>query len=222
MKNLDLKNKNIVIFGATSFIGFKLTNLLAQKGANLIIHGKSSEKLKDLYEQIYSNNCKIITINSDVLSEKFYLESLKTIFLKFSHIDLLINLIGKFNGLQSITDLSHREWNDLIEVNFSSYWRILKELSPLLGKKRKSKIIFLTNKKIAKGIAYHNSFCLTKDLLKGFVNIYNLEKEKFGIKCSLLDIKKLNVGMTSLLRGKNQFLERDLNDAIKKILNEMI
>ena len=54
------------------------------------------------------------------------------------------------------------------------------------------------------------------------MNIYNLEKEKFGIKCSLLDIKKLNVGMTSLLRGKNQFLERDLNDAIKKILNEMI
>ena len=77
----------------------------------------------------------------------------------------MINLIGKFNGLKSITDLSHRDWNDHMEINFSCYWRIIKELNSIMGGKRKTKVIFLTNKKIEKGRAYHHSFGLSKSCL---------------------------------------------------------
>ena len=46
----DLSQKNIIIFGATGFIGRYLTTTLASTGAKLIIHGKSDEKVKELYK----------------------------------------------------------------------------------------------------------------------------------------------------------------------------
>ena len=45
----NLSQKNIIIFGATGFIGQYLTTTLANTGAKLIIHGKSDEKVKRNY-----------------------------------------------------------------------------------------------------------------------------------------------------------------------------
>ena len=104
----DLDRKNIIIFGATGFIGQNLTTILANTGARLIIHGKTHEKINELYQSTSCKNNSVISFCSDVLSEKFYLELFKTVSSHFDHIDVMINLIGKFNGLKSITDLSHR------------------------------------------------------------------------------------------------------------------
>ena len=133
----------------------------------------------------------------------------------------MINLIGKFNGLKSITDLSHRDWNDQMEINFSCYWRIIKELNSLMGGKRKTKVIFLTNKKIKKGKAYHHTFGLSKGYLCSLVNTLNDEKKKLGMETTLIEIEQLNIGMTSMLRGKNAFKKKDIDTTIKKIIRNI-
>ena len=55
----------------------------------------------------------------------------------------MINLIENLMDSNFITDLSHSEWNDLIEINLSSYQGIVKELNSLLGGESKTKIIFI-------------------------------------------------------------------------------
>ena len=50
----DLDHKNIIIFGATGFIGQNLTTILANTGARLIIHGKTQEKVNELYKSTSS------------------------------------------------------------------------------------------------------------------------------------------------------------------------
>ena len=217
----DLSQKNIIIFGATGFIGQYLTTTLANTGAKLIIHGKSNEKVRELSRSNSSRNNKIISFCSDVLSEKFYLELYKTVSSHFNHIDVMINLIGKFNGLKSITDLSHRDWNDHMEINFNCYWRIIKELNTIMGGKRKTKVIFLTNQKIEKGKAYHHSFGLSKSCLFSLVNTLNDEKKKLGMETVLIETEQLNIGMTSLLRGQNAFKKKNLETTIQKIMKKL-
>lgn len=217
----NLSQKNIIIFGATGFIGQYLTTTLANTGSKLIIHGKSDEKIKKLSRSNSSRNEDIISFCSDVLSEKFYLELYKTVSSHFNHIDVMINLIGKFNGLKSITDLSHRDWNDHMEINFSCYWRIIKELKSIMGGKKKTKVIFLTNKKIEKGKAYHHSFGFSKNCLCSLVNTLNYEKKKLGVETSLIETEQLNIGMTSLLRGKNAVKKKDIDTTIQNIMKKL-
>ncbi len=219
MERID--QKNIIIFGATGYIGKYLTTTLANTGAKLIIHGRSNKKINELYRSTSLVNKRITSFCSDVLSEKFYLDLFKTVSSHFDHIDVLINLIGKFNGLKSITDISHRDWNDLMEINFSCYWRIIKELNSIMGGKKKTKIIFLTNKKIEEGKAYHHSLGFSKSCLCSLVNTLNNEKKKLGVETLLIESNQLNVGMSSLLRGKNIFKGEDLDTIIKKILEKL-
>ena len=44
----NLKNKKGIIFGATGFIGQKLSYELSKLGCKLILHGQSIEKLSEL------------------------------------------------------------------------------------------------------------------------------------------------------------------------------
>tara|TARA_B100000287_G_scaffold379726_1_gene383027 strand:+ start:1516 stop:1707 length:192 start_codon:yes stop_codon:yes gene_type:complete len=48
----NLKNKKGIIFGATGFIGQKLSYQLSELGCKLILHGKSIEKLSELDNKI--------------------------------------------------------------------------------------------------------------------------------------------------------------------------
>ena len=43
-----------------------------------------------------------------------------------------MNFVGKFDRLSPLTNFTYSEWEKMIEINVNSYWRILKELEPLL------------------------------------------------------------------------------------------
>ena len=46
---------------------------------------------------------------------------------RFNQIDFIFNLVGKFPRLSPLTNFSHAEWSELIEININSHWRIIKE-----------------------------------------------------------------------------------------------
>ena len=217
-----LQNKNIIIFGATGLIGKHLTSSFASKGANLIVHGRSNEKLKILSGQVPNELKKPVFLQSDIMSENFYLDILKIVSLKFKHIDIMINLVSRFDGLKPLIDLSHKEWNELMEVNFNSHWRILKELNPLLGKNSKSKVIFLNNQSIQRGKAYHNSLSISMGALNSLVQTLNLEKKKIGVEFFLVESKELFAGATELLGGKKKFKKKDLDFTINNIMKKCL
>jgi len=90
-----------------------------------------------------------------------------------------------------------------------------------MGGKKKTKIIFLTNKKIEKGKAYHHAFGLSKSCLYSLVNTLNDEKKKIGLETKLIETEQLNIGITGLLRGQNFFKKKDLDTIIKKIMQKL-
>ncbi|MEE2695162.1 MAG: SDR family oxidoreductase [Pseudomonadota bacterium] len=215
-----LENLNGIIFGSTGVLGSNIAIELARLNTNLILHGKSIEKLKDLDNEIRKIKKKSILMQADVTDQDFYKNLLKTVSSRFKKIDFLINFIGKFNGLSPLTNMSHNEWNRMIEINLTSYWRIIKELEPLIRKSGNSKIIFLTNKEISEGKAYHNIFSISKGALLSMFKTFKAENRRLGIEIHLIDIDKINLGMTSKIRGNNTFDPSILKKTSKKILEQ--
>ena len=50
-----LKNKNILITGATDGIGAQISKLYSSHGANIILLGRNEEKLNKIYDDIIEN-----------------------------------------------------------------------------------------------------------------------------------------------------------------------
>ncbi len=216
-----MKQKTInngIVFGSTGILGSKISLDLAKMNTKLILHGKSIEKLIKLGDEIEKFNKNVTFFQADITHKKFATNLLNKVASKFSRIDFIINLVGVFLGLRPLTNFSHKEWDNLIEINLSSYWRILKELEPLLRKSANAKIIFLENKDISDGKAYHNTFSVCQKAKETMLKIFSKENSKFKIKVYFIEIEKVNAGMSLSLSGKNEYDERKLKEISDRVI----
>ena len=211
---LDLKNKRGIIFGATGFIGKKLSYELSKLGCKLILHGHSIEKLSELDNKIQKIKMSQILVQGDLNNENFYKNLAQSISSRFQKIDFLFILIGLFQRLSPLTHFSHQEWSKLIEININSYWRILKELEPIIKRSQNPKIIFINNSKISNGKAYHNILSISQAALKTVANIYKSENKRLGIDTRIIEIPNLENGITAMTAGKKKLVTKNFTKII--------
>ena len=119
-----------------------------------------------------------------------------------------------------MTNFSHKEWDDLIEINLSSCWRIVKELEPLLRKSLNAKIIFIENKDISTGKAYHNTFSICQKAKEIMFKIFNKENSKFRIKVHFIEIEKVNAGISLSLAGRQTYDEKKLKEISDRVIRK--
>ena len=220
MKNIFKKNG--IIFGSTGILGKQISIELAKSNVNLILHGKSLKKLTDLHDQLKKLNKNITLLQADVTAKEFSENLLNTIYSRFKKIDFIINVIGLFYGLRPLTNFSHQEWDKLLEINLSSSWRIIKELEPLIKNSNNSKIIFLSNKNISVGKAYHNTFSIFESARRTMLKTLNEENLKLNIETHLVEIEKINFGMSLSLAGKEEFNKNSLTKIVDKVLKKSL
>jgi len=213
----DLKNKKGIIFGATGFIGEKLSYELSKLGCKLILHGKTIEKLNELDKKIQKIKKRQILIQGDLNNENFYKNLAQSISTRFQNINFLFILIGLFQRLSPLTHFSHQEWSELIEININCYWRILKELEPIIKNSKSPKIIFLNNLKISHGKPYHNILSVSQSAIKTIANVYKSENKRLGIDTRIIETPNLEDGITSMTAGKKKLV---MESFIKRILQK--
>ena len=220
MKRNTLSNG--IVFGSTGTLGSRISLDLAQMNTNLILHGKSVKKLIKLDDEIKKFNKNVTFFQADITHKKFAANLLSKVCSKFSRIDFMINLVGVFFGLRPLTNFSHKEWDNLIEINLSSCWRIIKELEPLIRKSANAKIVFLENKDISIGKAYHNTFSICQKAKKTMLEVFSKENSKFKIKVHFVEIDKVNAGMSQSLAGKNEYDERKLREISETVIKKCL
>ena len=216
-----LNNKNGIIFGSTGLIGSELAVRLGGLGANLILHGNSVKKLRILDDEFKKMKQKTILMPGDMTKNQFHENLFNSVSSRFEKIDFLINLIGKFPGLKPLTHLSYKEWDNLYEINLLSFWRVIKELEPLIKKSNMAKIIFLNNKKIAKGKAYHHTLSIFNQAKYSLMKVFEKENEKFNIKTYMIEVPQINLGLTSALAGKKESSQNLVLSSVNEIVEKV-
>lgn len=136
----SLKDKIIVVTGATSGLGLSLTKCLLNEGANLITIGRNLSELKEL-EKIHSKNINII--QCDLAVDDEIKDLIKNIKLQNSKIDVLIHSAGIF--LQgSVYTHSIEELDKQYKLNTRVPYYLTQQLLPLFNKKY-SQLVFINS-----------------------------------------------------------------------------
>jgi NAD(P)-dependent dehydrogenase (short-subunit alcohol dehydrogenase family) len=123
----DFSGKTILITGATRGIGMKIAEDLSQLGADLLLTGTNPEHVKDLNESAVLKGLKrkyFCVDFQDRTSFESFIFSLKS----YPTIDGLVNNAG-INRLNPITGALQSDWDDMVEVNLSAPFRLIKEIS---------------------------------------------------------------------------------------------
>lgn len=140
--NLHLNNKRVFISGSTSGIGLATAKLFLNEGAEVIINGRSQEKIDVVINQIKSENssAKINGISADFSNT----ESTNSLITKLNDIDILINNVGIYTS-QPFEQTSDNDWEAMFQVNVMSAVRLSRALLPTMLKKNWGRIINISS-----------------------------------------------------------------------------
>ena len=137
----DLKGKKVLVTGASGGIGKAIALELSSSGADLCLTGRNKTKLENL-QKIIGGNCQIII--SD-LSNSEGIENLADQAQKImGQIDILVNNAGITKDNLFIR-MSEDDWNEVININLNSIFKLTKLLIKGMVKRRFGRIINITS-----------------------------------------------------------------------------
>jgi len=138
---IDLKDKNIIVTGASGGIGSSIVQNLYEKGANILASGTKDEKLNDLKSKYH--NIKILKFDISKIDqiEKFVNDATDML---NGNLDCLINNAGITQDNLAIR-MSIDEWKRVIDINLTSTFLLSKFSIKKMIKNKSGKIINITS-----------------------------------------------------------------------------
>ena len=137
----NLKNKNIIVTGASGGIGNSIVETLSMCGANIVASGTNEEKLEKLKSKI--NNIKILKFDIS-LTDKIELFIEDATNLLGGSLDCIVNNAGITQDNLGIR-MNIDEWKKVIDVNLTSTFLMSKFSIKKMLKNKSGKVINITS-----------------------------------------------------------------------------
>jgi len=199
----DLKDKNIIVTGASGGIGNAIIKKLSEAGANLLASGTRIEKLKEL-----KNNFKNIKILKFDISQSSKIEE----FIENAtnelgeKLDCIVNNAGITQDNLAIR-MSLDEWQKVIDINLTSTFLMSKFAIKKMLKNKSGKIVNITS------LVSHT----------GNLGQANYSASKAGIiamsKTLAIEYAKKNININCISPG---FIKTEMTDKIQDNFKDVI
>lgn len=196
---MNLKNKKILITGATGGIGNSLVKKFNDLGAKIVATGTNEQKLTNL-----KNNFPSIKIEKFKLDEHSKIESfIDKIDKELEGLEILINNAGITLDNLSIR-LTEENWKKVIDINLNSSFFMCKFAIKKMLKKKYGKIINITSVIGHTGNAGQANYAASKAGIIGFSKSLAIEYAKKNININCVSPGFIKTEMTEKINEKSK------------------
>ena len=184
----QLKDKTILITGASSGIGKACAELFAKEKAKLILTARRIDRIKNLAKRLEKEN-KINTkcIKLDVRNYEQVEEAISSLKSTWKKIDLLINNAGLSRGLDKIYEGKKEDWDEMIDTNIKGLAFVTRHVVPLMIKRKKGHIINIGSTAGHEVYPGGNIYAATKFAVNALSQSTRLDVLDKGIKVTSID-----------------------------------
>jgi NAD(P)-dependent dehydrogenase (short-subunit alcohol dehydrogenase family) len=178
-----LKNTNILISGAAGDLGSRLAEDCAAFGATVVLMGKNTKKLEQLFDRIVAaNNPEPIICPIDLLVAQpaIFADLCHQLTEQFGRLHGLVHCAALFDAPSPVVDIEALAWQQQIHVNLTAAYLLTNQLLPLLQQTGNSRIIFTSDSVARSGAAYWGAYGVAKAGLEQFAHILAEELESAG------------------------------------------
>ncbi len=195
--NKELKNKKVLITGATGALGHKIAELFAQRSADLILHYNSNhDKAQQIKNHITDKyNVKISLYKADFLNNNEVEKLCKDIKTEYSGIDYIINTQAITGNLGRASQISDEEMEQVSQVNYKATKYICEKLEPIIN----SCVLFVGSVGEDAQFPGSASYVASKRALRAFARNYAKEVYHRNIRCIYYIPGIIDGGMTGKL-----------------------
>ncbi len=186
-----LKDRIILITGASDGIGKALALKCAELGARVILHGRNKRKLESVYDQIAVDKASaspaIALMDLANADGKAYTSFAESIEQDFGCLDGLVNNAGILGPRLSIEQYDATDWQRVLHINLTAPFALTQVLLPLMKKSTDPSIVFTSSGVGRKGRAFWGAYAVSKFGTEGLSQVLADETRHIPVRVNCIN-----------------------------------
>ncbi len=193
-----LEGRVALITGASRGIGAAVARRFANEGATLILVARSKAGLEEVDDEIRAacgEDAAPTLVELD-LAHVDHIDGLATaVAERFGKLDILVGNAALVGTLTPMHQIEPADWTQLMAVNLTANWRLIRAFDPPLRASDAGRAIFVTSGAAHGPHPYWGGYAITKAGLEMMVTSWAEEAENTNMRINLLDPGSTRTGM---------------------------
>jgi NAD(P)-dependent dehydrogenase (short-subunit alcohol dehydrogenase family) len=183
-----LAGRIALVTGASRGIGRAIAVRYAREGADLILTARTVGALEELDDEIRAINGKTSLLVPMDLRNFDTIDQLGAgLYERYGKVDVLVGNAGILGQMSPLTHTEPKAWQEVIDVNLTANWRLIRSIDPLLRQSSAGRAIFVSSGVARDVRAYWGAYAVSKAALEMLVGIYAKEILQTNVRANLID-----------------------------------
>jgi len=181
----NIKDKVVIITGASSGMGEAAAKHLATLGATVVVGARRADKIEKLAKDINEAGGKALAVKADVTNLEQVQHLVDTAVKQFGRVDVIINNAGVM-PLSPMDRLNVEEWNTMIDVNIKGVLNGIAAVLPYMKEQKSGQIIntsSVAGHKVFNGSAVYSA---TKYAVRALTEGLRMEIKPYNIRTTIV------------------------------------
>lgn len=181
-----LAGKVALITGAGRGIGRAVAERFAGEGAALILVGRTQGALEEVDDVIRGGGGTASLVPADLTDAAVIDRMGAAVYERWGRLDILVGNAGVLGTLTPVAHIDPVTWDQVIAVNLTANFRLIRSFDPLLRASDAGRAIFVTSG-VSAGRAYWGTYAVSKGALETLVRTYAAEVAKTRVRVNLIN-----------------------------------
>jgi NAD(P)-dependent dehydrogenase (short-subunit alcohol dehydrogenase family) len=182
-----LNGKIALITGASRGIGAAVAERFAREGAHVILAARTVGGLEEVDDAVRAAGGSATLVPVDLRDFIKIDELAAKLFDRWGRLDVLVGNAAEFGVFSPLGHIDPVTWAEVMELNLTANWRLIRAMDPLLRAAPAGRAIFVTSG-VARGVfPYWGPYAVGKAGLEMLVKIYAGELAKTRVRANLIE-----------------------------------
>jgi len=183
----SLSGKIALVTGASRGIGYQASLALAKAGAHVVAVARTVGALEELDDEIQAAGGSATLTPFDLKQGDLIDRIGGAIHERWGRLDILVGNAGILGELAPMNHVSPKVWDEVMAVNLTANWRLIRAFDPLLRAAPAGRALFLTSSVGHKPRAYWGAYAVSKAAVEMMVRTYADELDGTAVRVNLLN-----------------------------------
>lgn len=190
-----LAGKIALVTGASRGIGRATALKLGEAGAHVIALARTVGGLEELDDEIKQIGGTATLVPVDLRDFPALDRLGASLAQRYGRLDALVGNAGLLGTLSPLPHIEPKEWDEVLAVNVTANWRLIRALDPLLRAAEAGRAAFVTSSITYKARAYWGTYAVSKIALELLARTYAAETAETKVKVNLFNPGPIRTGM---------------------------
>ncbi len=182
-----LADRLAVITGASRGIGRAVAHAFAREGAHVVLLARTSGALEEVDDEIRAQGGTATLVPVDITDHDALDRLGASLFERWGKLDILIGNAGLLGQLSPLGHIEPKVWDDVMSVNVTANWRLIRSLDPLLQQSDAGRAVFVSSAAAVNCRAFWGVYSVSKAALDALVKTYAAEVESGTVRANLFN-----------------------------------